>query len=220
MKKSLKRGKSSDKLKRRPGNKETKKYFLIVVEGEETEYNYFCALKRDLRLSTVELEVVSTSGGDPLVLIDKAHKLFEKNKKENKKEGKPKYDAIFCVFDEDNKSTKYKEACSSANKSNFQAITSIPCFEFWFLLHFCYTNKPFQDCKQLIKQLEKQLQQAGIIKAQQSYGKSNPNLYQILKPKLQNAIDNAEKLEKHQEKDNLNPSTKVHILVKELQNQK
>ena len=56
---SSKQGKSTSQIKRRLGNREPKKYVLIVVEGEETEYNYFCELRRDLRLITTTVEVVT-----------------------------------------------------------------------------------------------------------------------------------------------------------------
>ncbi len=45
---------------------------LIIVEGQETEYNYFNALKQDLKLSTTDIRIVSASGGDPLKIIDTA----------------------------------------------------------------------------------------------------------------------------------------------------
>lgn len=152
--KSFKQGKSSSEIKRSSGNKEPKKYILIVVEGQETEYNYFCELRRDLRLNTTKVEVITAAGGDPLVLVNKTYDIVEQNKKNNKREGTPVYDEVFCVFDEDNKPEKYKLACEKANNCHFTSITSIPCFEFWFLLHYCYTTGLFHNCSQLIKRLE------------------------------------------------------------------
>ncbi|MFQ4144660.1 RloB family protein [Chlorogloeopsis sp. ULAP02] len=220
--KSLKRGKSIHELERRTGNKEPRKYLLIVVEGQETEYNYFCALKRDMRLQTTKVEVISTSGGDPLVTVDKAHDLVQEKKQESKRTGELEYDEVFCVFDEDNKPEKYKEALLKAQGYNFICITSIPCFEFWFLLHYCYTTSPFTSCNHLVKKLETEQRNLCILKKGEYYDKSNIDLYKILKPKLTDALAHAARLDKqHQNSDGCtNPSTKVHILVKKLQDQK
>ncbi|MBW4479725.1 MAG: RloB family protein [Tolypothrix brevis GSE-NOS-MK-07-07A] len=212
------RGKSSSELERRAGNKEPRKYLLIVVEGQETEYNYFCSIRSELRLRTTKLEVVSTSGGDPLVIVKKAYDLFQEKKQESKRGGEPEYDEVFCVFDEDNKREKYKEALTKAKEYKFISITSIPCFEFWFLLHYCYTTSSFESCHNLIKRLEAEQKKEGFIK----YDKSDTNLYEKLKPKLNDALTHAKRLENHHENIDgcTNPSTKVHILVEKLQKQK
>lgn len=49
------RGKSTNNLKRSVGNKQARSYFLIVVEGKETEYNYFNALITELKLPTTKI---------------------------------------------------------------------------------------------------------------------------------------------------------------------
>ena len=55
------------------------------------------------------------------------------------------YNKVYCVFDQDEHPT-YKEALSSIKDAMpgniFCAITSVPCFEFWLLLHFDFTAKP------------------------------------------------------------------------------
>jgi RloB-like protein len=218
---SSNRGKPTSQIKRQLGNREPKKYVLIVVEGQETEYNYFCELRRDLRLVTTAVEVVTASGGDPLVLVNKTYDLVEQNNKNNKREGKPRYNDVFCVFDEDNKPEKYKEACEKAKRYNFISITSIPCFEFWFLLHYCYTTSLFKNCSQLIKKLEAEQRKAGVLKQGESYDKGNKNMYEILKDKQTYAFENTARLEKQQTDSDCyaNPSTLVHKLVEKLQNE-
>ncbi|MEQ8957740.1 MAG: RloB family protein [Coleofasciculus sp. C2-GNP5-27] len=94
-------------------------------------------------------------------------------------------------------------------------ILSIPCFEFWFLLHYRYTSSPFENCKQVIEQLNRELKQVGL----EDYDKSNSGYYNSLKLKLDQAIANAQKLEKQLSESN-NPSTTVHHLVTHLQAQK
>jgi len=218
-KKSAPKGKATNKLQRYPGDKKAEKIFLIVVEGEKTEYNYLCALRKDLNLTAIKLEIVPGSGGDPLVVVHKARKLIEQNNKDNKTKRNPKYDQIFCVFDEDGKPEKFQEACQMIKGiENCQAIISIPCFELWFLLHYCYTTSPFQDCSELIRRLESEKIKAGVLQKKESYDKSNPNWYEVLKPKIKDALANSKKLtEQNKENDRYsNPYTNVHELVEKL----
>ena len=111
----MSRGKSTNNLKRSSGNKNPRGYFLIVVEGEQTEYNYFESLKRELKLSTTDVKIVPAYGGDPLEIVTTAYDLYQQQQ----------YDQVFCIFDDDNKPEKYKKALSTAKKYNFESITSI-----------------------------------------------------------------------------------------------
>ena len=63
-------------------------------------------------------------------------------------QAKGAYDRVFCVFDRDGH-VNYQQALDQVAKSplgrkgRLVAITSVPCFEFWVLLHFEYTAAPF-----------------------------------------------------------------------------
>ncbi|MBS3030326.1 MAG: RloB domain-containing protein [Dolichospermum sp. DET50] len=218
----MSQGKSANNLRRNFGNKKSRSSFLIVVEGEETEYNYFNSLIRELKLTAIKIKVVSASGGDPLVIVNTAYKLYQEKQRESNRGGEPKYDDVFCIFDDDNKPEKYKKALSTAKEYNFEPITSIPCFEFWFLLHYCYTTSPFTNYKELCPKLEAEMRKAGILNQGENYDKSDKLLYEKLRPDQETAINNAIKLEqKHPNIDGCQkPSTKVHILIDKLQKQK
>lgn len=179
-------------------------------------------MERELKLSTTDVKIVSASGGDPLEIVNQAYILYQEKQQQSDKLGKPKYDQVFCVFDDDNKPEKYKKALSTAKKYNFTPITSIPCFEFWFLLHYCYTTSPFTSYKELRPKLESEMRTAGILKQGKNYDKSDKSLYEKLKPNQKTAINHAIKLEqKHPNEDGCtNPSTKVHLLIEELEKQK
>lgn len=218
----MSRGKSTNHLSRNTRKKEKKAYFLIVVEGE-TEKNYFTSLKLELEINrSISIHLFSADGGDPLGIINEAYRLFQQNIRQSKNGKTPKFDQVFCVFDDDNKPEKYKQALNCAEEYNFTAITSIPCFEFWFLLHYCYTTSPFSSYKELCPKLEAEMRKAGILKPGKNYDKSDKSLYEKLQPNQETAINNAIKLEnKHPNEDGCtNPSTKVHHLVQELKKQK
>ena len=204
---SQRRGKSDKQLQRGRGDRQPKEVILIVVEGEKTEYNYFRSLKQDLRLSTLQIEVEAAAGGksgDCRKIVAKAKALKERKKP----------DRVYCVFDGDR--PEFKEAVTNIEKYKMQAVTSVPCFEFWYLLHFCYTSSPFEKCDRVSKRLEPYLKKEGIIEKTGRYEK-NLDLYQPLKSYQETAIQRAEKLAKTEEE---NPSTNVHDLVKYLNTQK
>ncbi|MEQ9671009.1 RloB family protein [Coleofasciculus sp. G2-EDA-02] len=209
-----KRGKTEQELKREKSSRQPRKFILIVVEGEETEYNYFSELKQDLKLPTTNIKVVSGSGGSCIDIVKNTIKLCEANQKDNQKDGKPKYDEIFCLFDGDR--PEYQKAINDAHNYalyKIKPILSVPCFEFWFLLHYRYTSSPFENCQQLIKPLNKEFKKVGI----EDYDKSKSGYYGLLKPQLDQAIANAKKLEGAA---CTNPLTQVHDIVIYLQAQK
>ncbi len=209
------RGKSNEQLKRTRGKRKPRKLILIVVEGQETEYNYFNDLKAELRLPTTEIKVYSGSGGDPCQVVEKA------NSYRNQMTSKP--DEVFCIFDHDNKPEKYKQAIKKAQDYGFEeSITSIPCFEIWLLLHFQYTSRSFQNCSEVETQLQRELVNASSVNTPANYDKSL-DYYNLLKAKLNQAIENAERLDREQQEMGQihpNPYTKVHLLVKKLQEEK
>ncbi|MEI6445403.1 MAG: RloB family protein [Nostocales cyanobacterium ELA583] len=218
----MSRGKSTNNLRRSSKNQESRSYFLIVVEGEKTEYNYFNSLISELKLTAIKIKVASASGGDPLVIVNTAYKLFAEKQKQSERGGELKYDQVFCIFDDDNKPEKYQKALSTVKEHNFESITSIPCFEFWFLLHYCYTTSPFTSYKELSPKLETEMRKEGIHKQEETYNKSDKLLYEKLKPAQTKAINHAIKLaQKNPNEDGCTkPSTKVYILIDKLKKQK
>lgn len=83
---------------------------------------------------------------------------IELYKKEIKAQKEP-FDKVFCVFDRDTHTT-FPQAVNLIQGQRpigvFKAITSTPCFEYWFLLHFGYTQQPFRGTpkKSAAEQLE------------------------------------------------------------------
>lgn len=97
------------------------------------------------------------------------------------------------------------------------AITSVPCFEFWILLHFIYTTKPFAAahgsiCATVISDLKTHMP---------GYEKGAFDTYNATKDLLGAAIINAKKVAKHCEDAATDmPSTQMYELVEYLQNLK
>ena len=175
---------------------------LIVCEGEKTEPNYFKGLKNHLRLKTANVAIVG-EGATPTKIVERAKEL-EKREKER---GDP-FDKIFCVFDKD-RHTDYQKALEQLKfRKNYAAIPSVPAFEYWLLLHFRYTTRPYKDSKELQHDLKIDMP---------NYEKNDTSIFGKLWDKLQIATENAaQSLEAARQAATDNPSTKVHVLVKVL----
>ena len=93
----------------------------------------------------------------------------------------------FCVVDVDVDPKKNKiiqEAIIFANKNGIQIITSTPCVELWFLLHFEYTTAHLSN-QEVMKRLHK---------FYPKYAK-NINIFPDINKNVDFAIENAKRLE-------------------------
>ena len=184
---------------------------LIVCEGSKTEPAYLQELITDLHLSTANV-VVAGSGSDPLMVVRHAKKLRRHEQKYGEK-----YDQVYCVFDHD-EHPSFDRACSEARTSGLKLARSWPCFEFWLLLHFQYSRKPYtrsgerSPAENCISDLRKYMP---------NYAKAASGLHQATKHRLNQAKVNASRaLADAKETEQSNPSTEMHELINYLQSLK
>lgn len=194
------------KNRRRKNIRPPKPIILIVCEGEKSEKFYFDGFRKEARISNVEIEVIGK--GRPGNSLLK----FTQNKVKNES---ITYDQIWIVFDKDDLSDEEFDSIVSKaiyrNKMN--VAYSIPCFEYWLLLHFDYYNTPLttKDC---IKKLKNRFP---------VYRKNLDDVYYRLADRKYSAIENAKRMEdEHKKQGNTkpsskNPSTLVYKLVIELE---
>ncbi len=200
-------------LRRRRATKAPYDVILIVCEGAKTEPNYFTELKKAFRLSNANVRICGR-GSDPLNVVDFAIETFRREQE---------FDRVYCVFDRD-RHTTYNAALDKVRRtrlgkgSKIFAIPSVPCFEFWLLLHFTYTTRPFDApagdsiCSEVIEELKKHLS---------LYQKGQHDVFYKIQDKLDNAITNARRVEQfHKTSRTVNPSTLVHSLVEYLRDLK
>jgi len=189
---------------RNPGKRgEFRRRFLIVCEGEKTEYYYF----KGFRNVTSNVIHVTGLGKNPYKIV----KVVLQLRKQALKEGKP-YDKAWCVFDKDEVPNEdFNRALSTAAKEDVMVAYSNEAFELWFLLHFNLVNTGISRT-----QYSEKLSRLLHI----PYEKNLENMYEILTEKrLKTAILNAgQLLAKYKNPDPAkdNPSTTVHLLVKDL----
>lgn len=190
--------------------------YLIVCEGTKTEPHYLRELLDDLHIRPQVVRVAPNDGVSPDRVVAHALVLFEEDAV-----GGDAYDTVYCVFDQD-KHTTFDAAVKRTKDLNaagqpFVAITSNPCFEFWLLLHFGYTDQPFHSAGR--KSVGDQVISA--LKAKpgfDKYGKGQKGIYALLKDKMGEALTHAAQLRKHgAAAGSVNPSTELDQLVLAIQ---
>jgi hypothetical protein len=187
------------------------KIILIVTEGENTEVNYFKALRNQLKLSATDIEVIHPEGTDPITLTKKAIKLRDARKKADSEKS---YDEVWVVFDlekqHDERRSQARDARDIRGASGIKFSESDPSFEYWRLLHEkkAYTTKYFPDCDSVRRELEKHCP---------AYTKSEYPSSETLS-RIPLAVENAQKSRKYHQSSggNGNPSTNIDLLVRSM----
>jgi hypothetical protein len=187
--------------KRNVGIREPANRVLVVTEGTETEPRYFGALLQKLELSTRRIVVKPGSGSDPISVVDTAIR----EKKIAIKQGSP-FDSIWVVFDTERERIHLSDARTKARAHGFNLAISAPCFEYWFLLHFCYTTSYLTCYDDVKRELGRYL----------PYNKGSFNASLLLE-NTSKAVDNARKVRADAERtDAQYPRTDVDQLVVEI----
>ncbi|MGP1580796.1 MAG: RloB family protein [Wolinella sp.] len=153
----------------------------IICEGEKSEPSYIRAFIKEhasRRMSNFDMH--SPERTDPLGLINEAIKA--------KQEG---YDKVICVFDKDTH-LNFFEAATKGRQKGIKMIISEPCFEFWLLLHFKYTDKSFgggakTPCQECIGELKEYFC---------GYKKGDKNIHEKTKDKIEIATRGAKETQR------------------------
>lgn len=159
--------------------KRLQKRILILCEGE-TEKIYLDSIKSELSRNaqrSIEINIKKAKCSEPANIIREAMV----KQKAAKLEKQP-YDAIWLVFDDDHRSN-IETLFTIAQKEGFNIAYNSISIELWFLLHFEQIAKEFKSASEAENYLKKYIKQ---------YTKTNPDIFQFLKPHYQNkALHNA-----------------------------
>ena len=203
---------SKERLRNRSIRK-SKRVILISLEGKnKTEKTYFENF--NCREKEYIIKVVPGNETDPANLVNQTIKKV-KDLKLNLDDD----DRAFCIFDTDTDSSKnlqIDEAIKNADKYNIKVVTTSPCIELWFLLHYTYTTSSMDNVT-IINRLKKYCPK---------YSK-NYNIYPTICNKTKSAYNNAIKLEKYQKSNNRNiqhvesnPHSEVYKIIEELESKR
>jgi hypothetical protein len=197
---------------RKAPKRETYSKVLIACEGSKTEPFYFQDLVHSRCINPANIHIDGSGGSSPISVVEKGINEYKKSKSD----GDP-YDKVFLVFDKDEHS-QYQGAldkvCRQKPKGIFRAITSVPCFEYWLLLHFKDSTQPYHasGSRSAASKVAQELNHLFP-----NYTKNQKTLYSQLESTIDTAIANAKRsLKQAQATDTDNPTTNVHILVQYL----
>lgn len=199
-----------ENLKPRGRNRQSRKRNSIIVIGCEgknkTEEIYF----KNFNSRQCIINFSTGNSTDPVGIVKDLIRFIENDI------GKEKDDKYYVVIDTDinqNKQSQIDKARELAIENGVEFITSIPTFEYWYILHFEYTTKMYNSSEEVQNDIKEKIK---------GYTKSM-NIYNLLKEKTDVAIKNAKEVEKYHLKEgksldneNSNPYTGVYKVVEEL----
>lgn len=189
-------------------------YHLIVAEGKDTEPQYFKAIQNAVNAQyrgKIQLDICG-EGVSTLNLFKKAKAKANNNPNV--------YKHVWIIYDTDDfpeeHINKTAELCnySTTKETQYHAVWSNQCIELWFLLHFGFFHSDIHR-KEYWPKLSKCLKGIG----QGGYYKGREDMFNVLRPYMDQAICNAKKLDKlnaGKTPTNSAPGTKVYELVEKL----
>lgn len=177
------------RVKRHPPTRQGKPRILVLSEGRRTETNYFNGLKTVRDLGSVVVRPLKGQPG-PVGLARRAERALANDSG---------WDEIYCVVDQDERHRAVRSLERELIALNQQSVdTSVrmirsdPCFEFWLLLHYEFTDRPFVSagkgrtaCDAVTAELRRHLPR---------YQKNAPRVFEDFRDRLDHAIVNAGRL--------------------------
>lgn len=210
----------NNELERKPATKTPLAKILIVCEGLKTEPTYFTEFINHYELLTANvIDVTGDCGSSPMCVVRKAKEL----QAETNGKGAP-YDEIYIVIDKD-AHTDYASALDAIRRAKpskvWFTINSVPCFEFWLLLHYKLTTKAYKNLpgnssgNQVLRELKKHIK---------GYEKGDKGIFlKTLKSLEQRKLDLNQIIKRAKQcntaafsSDTDNPTTMVYKLVERL----
>lgn len=176
------------KLGRRRPFRDSRSIALLVTNGLKTEKQYFVALRTEDWTHPFH---VTTKNGSPAALVEFA--ASEKNNSD--------YDSVWCVCDID--SFDVTDALETAETADIGLALSVPCFEFWLLLHLVDCRKPFQNANELKREIRKHIRDWDKTRLR----------FADFREGVQEAVKRAKALEPPPDS---NPSTSVWMIIEAL----
>ena len=189
-------------------------YHLIVTEGEKTEPLYFERVKAVINQKyreRVQLRIEG-KGEETVYLFNTAKRIAESDPNG--------FRHVWVIYDTDDFKAEdinlVSQRCMEASNGDcaYHAIWSNQCVELWFLLHFDFFQSDI-DRKAYFTKLTGYLQNIGAG----TYTKNRTDIYDVLRPYLVKAIQNAKALDernKGKTPAESAPGTKIFELIEKL----
>jgi hypothetical protein len=208
------RPKQAAQLRRRRPQRQPYDRVLIACEDTVATPRYLDGLIRHLGISSANIEIAPHQGSAPRNVVEAALAAFSRD---------PDFDQVYCVFDKDTHPTydearqriattplKRRKAVGNGQPVVFDAVPSVPCFEFWLLLHFKRTTAPMPRCADVLPHLKAN---PGFA----HYNKGSTETFALTADRLDAAIQNANHVNAAAKAAGTdNPTTRMSDLVERL----
>jgi hypothetical protein len=140
---------------------------LVVCEGRETEPNYILGLCEQLGVNTAAITLIrGDTVTDPAGLVRKAQERFQAD---------GYYDRVYVVCDgapgtlaRARQMAEKTLKSAEGKKTHVELIASCPSIEYWLLLHFEYTARPFTTAAEVTASLRAHVT---------DYAKNDPEIF-------------------------------------------
>ena len=185
--------------------------YLIVSEGTKTEPKYFEKIKATIDAkyrNRIHLDI-SAKGNNTINLFHRAVKDVARSN--------IVYKHVWLVFDKDDFPSENFDhtaelcAAESTDETRYHPIWSNQCIELWFLLHFMFLQADLHRDEYWPK-LNECLESRNLG----CYYKNRTDMFDVLRPYMDDAIRNANKLEEintGKSPSRATPGTMVHHLI-------
>lgn len=162
--------------------------YLLICEGK-TEKNYFGFLNKHFKKRGCEIYLHDAGGKDAPDMIEYAKKALNRNMNY----AKVPTGNVWLVFDYDARpETPYY--LKQIEESGYNYIFCNYCLESWFVLHFAHNRPVHGSSDQVISDLNKQMQNAGL---EARYAKpGSPEFFSEIWLRKDNAAENLQKARK------------------------
>ena len=169
---------------RKKSNIAPRRKLNIFCEGKKTEPSYLNGYILSLEESAIEplIQIKETNKNTAVQLVDEA--VTAKYSRDSLPD-----DEFWVVYDRE-ATAKYdnslhEKAFSKAKKEGINVAISNVCFEYWILLHFEYTDAPFNNFEELISKSRLNEFMCNLTKSK--YDKSCEEIFQRIGHKINDA---------------------------------
>lgn len=178
---------------------------LFICEDSKSSKFYMLGLGKEYNLNIKAENAHGTSPENILEMAEEKKSLFRNKEIESN---------IYCLFDKDDcADDKFNKVIAACKKKGITAAISVPCYEYWLLLHLKKTSQSFNDsqecCSAFASEYNKKFHKNYSVKQL----KAREEIFNDIKDNLHSAIKNAEELKL---KENENPYTNMHEVIKEM----
>lgn len=123
---------SASSFNRRQPRYQPQPTVLILCEDSQSGKNYLEDARAHYR-AIADVDIVHCGKTDPVGIVREAISRSVK------------YDTVYCVIDRDRHPSFDAAKALVLGHKKVKISVSYPCFEYWFLLHFGYTDRPYVE---------------------------------------------------------------------------